>query len=81
MTTMAGLTSHQLQLLAAIEAGTLDAVHDRALVELYDLGLIDRRLRLTIAGRAVMPPLLHATLGDPAARQLVCEVEADDRRA
>ncbi len=73
--TIASLSRRQLAaLVAASDETTVD--------ELRDLGLLDDFGRLTIAGRALMPPLLpYGVMGEPAARELIAEVEADDRRA
>lgn len=73
--TIASLSRRQLN---ALVAAADDAAND----ELRDLGLIDDAGRLTIAGRALMPPLLpYAVMRDQTARELIAEVEADDRRA
>lgn len=74
MTTSAGLTREQLMRLVAIADG-----HDVEAVDLIDLGLVDGERRLTIAGQAVLPPILPRF--DVEMKSLISEVEADDRAA
>jgi hypothetical protein len=75
MTTQAGLTTRQL---AALVVADDEETGD----ELRAIGLLDDFGRLTIAGRACLPALLpYGVLRLRSARELICEIEAEDRQA